>query len=94
MRAVLQRVARASVSVEGRVVGRIDVGWLVLLGVERADSDADASWIADKILGLRAFADDQGKMNRAVAEVGGGGRDAMDPERLGDDVLNPLPRVQ
>jgi D-tyrosyl-tRNA(Tyr) deacylase len=57
MRAVLQRVARASVTVEGQVVGRIDRGWLVLLGVARGDTDADADWLADKVLALRAFAD-------------------------------------
>jgi D-tyrosyl-tRNA(Tyr) deacylase len=72
MRAVLQRVARASVEVEGAVVGRIGVGWLVLLGVARGDVDDDADKLADKVVALRAFEDDQGKMNRSVAEVGGG----------------------
>jgi D-aminoacyl-tRNA deacylase len=72
MRAVLQRVARSSVEVDGECVGRIGPGWLVLLGVERGDTDADAAWIADKVLNLRAFEDDQGKMNRSVADVGGG----------------------
>ena len=71
MRAVLQRVSRASVEVEGACVGRIAQGWLVLLGVERGDTEADAAWIADKVLKLRAFEDDQGKMNRSVREVGG-----------------------
>ena len=64
MRAVLQRVSRASVEVEGRVVGRIDRGWLVLLGVARGDGDADADKLAAKVAGLRAFEDDAGKMNR------------------------------
>ena len=64
MRAVLQRVSRASVSVEGAVVGRIDAGWLVLLGVARGDVDADADRLAEKTVNLRAFEDDQGKMNR------------------------------
>jgi D-tyrosyl-tRNA(Tyr) deacylase len=72
MRAVLQRVSRSSVEVEGTCVGRIGPGWLVLLGVERGDTEADAAWIADKVLNLRAFEDDQGKMNRSVADVGGG----------------------
>lgn len=71
MRAVVQRVARASVRVEGEVVGRIGPGWLVLLGVARGDADADADRLAEKVVGLRAFADEQGKMNRSVAEVSG-----------------------
>jgi D-tyrosyl-tRNA(Tyr) deacylase len=72
MRAVLQRVSRASVEVEGSIVGQIGKGWLVLLGVARGDVDADAEKLADKVVGLRAFADDLGKMNRSVREVGGG----------------------
>jgi D-tyrosyl-tRNA(Tyr) deacylase len=72
MRAVLQRVARASVAVDGQCVGQIGPGWLVLLGVARGDTDADADRLADKVIGLRAFDDDQGKMNRSLAEVGGG----------------------
>ncbi len=71
MRAVLQRVSRASVEVEGNLVGRIERGWLVLLGVARGDGDADAEKLAEKVVNLRAFADDQGKMNRSVAETGG-----------------------
>jgi len=71
MRAVLQRVTRASVEVDGRVVGRIGVGWLVLLGVARGDVEADAEKLAEKVAGLRAFEDGRGKMNLAVAEVGG-----------------------
>jgi len=71
MRAVLQRVTRASVEVDGVIVGRIGVGWLVLLGVAKGDADADADRLADKVVGLRAFADDAGKLNRAVGEVGG-----------------------
>lgn len=71
MRAVIQRVARAAVAVEGRVVGRIERGWLVLLGVAKGDTAADADWLAEKIVGLRAFADEAGKMNRSVAEAGG-----------------------
>jgi D-aminoacyl-tRNA deacylase len=72
MRAVLQRVVQSSVEVEGSCVGQIGRGWLVLLGVERGDTEADAAWIADKVLNLRAFEDDQGKMNRSVIDVGGG----------------------
>jgi len=71
MRAVLQRVTRASVEVEGEIVGRIGPGWLALLGVARGDGDDDAERLADKVLALRAFEDDQGKMNRSVAEAGG-----------------------
>jgi D-tyrosyl-tRNA(Tyr) deacylase len=71
MRAVLQRVSRSSVEVEGVCVGQITHGWLVLLGVERGDTEADAAWIADKVLKLRAFEDDQGKMNRSVQDVEG-----------------------
>jgi D-tyrosyl-tRNA(Tyr) deacylase len=71
MRAVLQRVSRASVEVDGRVVGRIERGWLVLLGVGKGDLESDADWLAEKVAGLRAFEDDQGKMNRSVDEVGG-----------------------
>ena len=69
MRAVLQRVTRASVEVDGPG-GQIGHGWLVLLGVARGDIDDDADWLADKVLNLRAFADDQGKMNRSVLDVG------------------------
>jgi D-tyrosyl-tRNA(Tyr) deacylase len=72
MRAVLQRVSRASVTVDGCVVGQIAAGWAVLLGVARGDGDDDALRIAEKVAGLRAFEDDQGKMNRNVSEAGGG----------------------
>jgi D-aminoacyl-tRNA deacylase len=71
MRAVLQRVTRASVEVEGVVVGQIGRGWLVLLGVARGDLDEDADRLAEKVAGLRAFNDDAGKMNLEVAQVGG-----------------------
>ena len=71
MRAVLQRVTRASVVVDGAEVGRIGTGWLVLLGVARGDVDADADWLADKVANLRAFEDDAGTMNRSALEVGG-----------------------
>jgi len=71
VRAVVQRVSRASVEVEGALVGRIGHGWLVLLGVARGDSDEDADRLADKVVNLRAFADEHGKMNRDVTDVGG-----------------------
>ena len=72
MRAVVQRVSRASVLVEAACVGRIRLGWLVLLGVARGDTEEDAARLADKILNLRAFEDEQGKMNLSVVEVQGG----------------------
>jgi D-aminoacyl-tRNA deacylase len=72
MRAVLQRVSRASVEVDGSCVGRIDRGWLVLLGVAQGDTDEDVGWMADKILNLRGFEDEAGKMNRSVREIQGG----------------------
>jgi D-tyrosyl-tRNA(Tyr) deacylase len=71
VRAVVQRVARASVSVEGRIVAEIGRGLLVLLGVAADDGEAAADWMADKLLGLRIFANDEGKFDRSVAEVGG-----------------------
>ena len=72
MRAVVQRVSRAEVRVDGIVVGAVERGFLVLLGVARADVEADAAALADKVAGLRVFEDDAGKMNLALAEVGGG----------------------
>jgi D-tyrosyl-tRNA(Tyr) deacylase len=72
MRAVIQRVSKASVEVEGALVGRIGPGWLVLLGVAQGDGEEDADRLAEKVVHLRAFADEQGKMNRSVQEVGGG----------------------
>jgi len=71
MRAVIQRVSRAKVVVDGETVGEIGRGLLVLLGVAQADMQADADYLAHKTTGLRIFEDDAGKMNRAVAEVGG-----------------------
>jgi D-tyrosyl-tRNA(Tyr) deacylase len=71
MRALLQRVSRASVTVDGRVVGRIGRGFVVLLGVTHADGRAEAEWVAAKIAGLRIFEDDAGKMNLSLADVGG-----------------------
>ena len=71
MRAVVQRVSRGSVAVEGQVVGEIGPGLLVLLGVARSDVNADADYLAEKIAGLRIFDDENGKMNLNVADVGG-----------------------
>ena len=71
MRAVVQRVSRAQVTVNGEIVGKIGLGLLVLLGVGRDDGEADATYLAEKIAGLRVFEDAQGKMNRSVQEVGG-----------------------
>jgi D-tyrosyl-tRNA(Tyr) deacylase len=71
MRAVVQRVSRAEVAVNGKTTGQIGLGLLVLLGVGRDDTEADASYLAEKIAGLRVFEDDQGKINRSVQEVGG-----------------------
>lgn len=71
MRAVLQRVCRARVVVADEVVGQIERGFLILLGVARGDGPAQVEWLADKVAGLRAFEDDEGKMNRDVTEVGG-----------------------
>ena len=71
MRALLQRVTRASVTVDGRIVGQIDRGFVVLLGITHADTRAEAEWVAAKIAGLRVFDDDAGKMNLSLADVGG-----------------------
>src|SRR4029079_18179453 len=72
MRAVVQRVSRASVTVDGRVTGAIGRGLLVLLGAGPGDTEADLGYIVDKIVHLRIFADDAGKMNRSVLDIGGG----------------------
>ncbi|MEZ4518259.1 MAG: D-aminoacyl-tRNA deacylase [Chloroflexota bacterium] len=71
MRALLQRVSRASVTVEGAIVGQIKMGYLVLLGVTHADTPAEAEWLANKIAGLRLFEDNDGKMNLSLKDVGG-----------------------
>jgi D-tyrosyl-tRNA(Tyr) deacylase len=71
MRAVIQRVSRAAVTVDGETVGKIGTGLLVLLGVTHTDTPADARWLAEKIVGLRIFNDADGKMNLGVTDVGG-----------------------
>ena len=72
MRAVVQRVSEAAVVVDGTVTGAVARGLCVLLGVGQGDSEEDARWMADKIVDLRIFEDEQGKMNRSVLEVRGG----------------------
>lgn len=72
MRAVVQRVRRASVTVDDEVVGAIDSGMVALVGVEAGDGDDDADALAAKLVGLRIFPDADGRMNRSVAETGGG----------------------
>lgn len=72
MRAVVQRVSQANVTVDGEIVGQIDRGLMVLLGVATDDTQADANLIADKIAGLRIFPDEDGKMNRSVIDIHGG----------------------
>ena len=71
MRMVVQRVTRASVTVDGEVTGKIGKGYMVLVGAEVGDTEADARLCADKLAGLRVFVDDEGKMNRSVLDVGG-----------------------
>lgn len=71
MRAVLQRVTEARVEVAGQTVGEIGAGLLVLLGVARVDTNSDADYLAEKIVNLRVFDDDEGKMNRSLLETSG-----------------------
>lgn len=71
MRVVLQRVAEAEVTVENRVTGTVGLGLLLFVGFTSGDSEEKLVWMADKVVGLRVFADEDGKMNRSVAEVGG-----------------------
>ncbi|MFN7198873.1 MAG: D-aminoacyl-tRNA deacylase [Bacteroidota bacterium] len=72
MRAVLQRVKRALVTVEGNITGAIEEGLLVLLGIEEADTLEDMNWLSSKLVNLRIFNDEQDVMNRSLLEVGGG----------------------
>ena len=71
MRVVLQRVSRAEVRIDGRVTGRIDAGFLLLAGFAPSDTAESLGWMADKVLSLRLFPDDAGKMNRSLQEAGG-----------------------
>lgn len=72
MRIVLQRVSRASVTIEGRVAGAIGAGFCLLAGFTHNDTTAEVDWMADKVAGLRLFTDPEGKMNLGLEEVGGG----------------------
>ena len=71
MKAVIQRVTRASVEVDGTIVGKIGHGLLVLLGVAKGDGETDGRYLVEKIRTLRIFSDEQGKMNRTLADIGG-----------------------
>ncbi|MBT5903361.1 MAG: D-tyrosyl-tRNA(Tyr) deacylase [Opitutaceae bacterium] len=71
MRAVIQRVSQASVTVAGEIIGEIDQGVVILLGITGDDTSADGKWLADKIGKLRIFADDDGAMNRSLVDIGG-----------------------
>ena len=71
MRAVLQRVSEASVTVSGRITGEIGPGFLILLGVEEGDTATDVAWLVGKILPMRVFEDEDGKMNRSILDTGG-----------------------
>lgn len=71
MRALLQRVSQASVTVEGQIVGQIGWGLLILLGIGHEDSEAKVKALADKIVNLRIFGDDEGKMNRSLLDISG-----------------------
>ena len=72
MRVVLQRVRRAEVRIDGRVSGRIDQGFLLLVGFTRDDTDEQLTWMADKVISLRLFPDEELKMNRGLEDVAGG----------------------
>ena len=72
MRVLLQRVSRASVSVDGEVVGQVDRGFCLLVGFTHSDTPDEVTWMVDKVLGLRLFSDAEGKMNLGLADVGGG----------------------
>ncbi len=72
MRAVIQRVSQASCAVDGVISGAIETGFLVLLGIEDADTEDDLQWLAQKIANLRVFGDENGLMNKALADINGG----------------------
>ncbi len=71
MKVVLQRVSQARVTVDGKTVGEIDSGLLLLVGIGQGDSQKDLAWMAEKVVGLRVFSDEAGKMNRSVVDVHG-----------------------
>ena len=72
MKTVVQRVSRGSVTVDGKVVGEVGLGLVILVGVGKGDGEAQADWLAEKIANLRIFEDEGGKMNRSALEAGGG----------------------
>jgi D-tyrosyl-tRNA(Tyr) deacylase len=72
LRVLLQRVTRAEVRIDERIAGKIERGFVALVGFTHSDTESQVTWMAEKIAGLRVFADDEGKMNRALADVGGG----------------------
>ena len=71
MRLVIQRSKQASVTVDGRIVGQIDKGLVILCGIEHSDETDDADWLVNKVLNMRIFGDDEGKMNLSIAQVEG-----------------------
>ena len=71
MRAVVQRVDRASVTIDGNVNGKIEKGFMVLIGIDEKDEQKDLDYICDKLIGLRIFEDEEGKMNRSIIDAGG-----------------------
>ncbi len=71
MRAIIQRVTEASCTVEGIITGQIEQGYLILLGVEEADQEEDLQWLAQKIVNLRIFSDEQGLMNKSIQDIQG-----------------------
>ncbi|MBN8623663.1 MAG: D-tyrosyl-tRNA(Tyr) deacylase [Flavobacteriales bacterium] len=72
MKAVIQRVSEANVKVDGNIVGEISKGLLLLIGIDEEDEKNDADWLVQKILSLRIFGDDEGKLNRSVMDISGG----------------------
>ncbi len=71
MRAIIQRVSKASCSIEGKISGEIGLGFMILLGIEDSDTDEDLSWLAQKISNMRIFSDENGLMNKALTDVQG-----------------------
>ena len=71
MKAIIQRVKNSSVEAEGEVVGKIEKGLMLLIGVDESDENTDADWLAKKILDVRVFSDDEGKMNHSVRDING-----------------------
>lgn len=71
MRIVIQRVSRASVTIDGSIKSAIGKGYLILVGVEETDSEADAEWLVEKVIGLRVFDDENGVMNLNIGQIGG-----------------------